>query len=361
MIKYIKGFDGLRFFSILLVVINHLGVSEYFKSGSYLRENVYYFFSGAAGVTIFFAISGFLITTLILNEIKETGKFNIKYFFIRRFLRLIPPVIPFFILLFIFMKLDYVRDTSIGLLASIFYLFNFVPKAKICWSAELSHTWSLAVEEQFYIIWALIFNYFNALTRNKIIFFLLALCIITSYTLPLMSIQLHGKKYLLDNIFFVTRWTIPAIGPILLGALFASLNHTNWKNIQRKFNEKKYAFLSLCVFFSPFYLPHVLMPLINLFHGLGAVLILLWIANNQESSLIKKLEWKPIKYIGTISYGIYIWQGFFVRTGPNLMPKTWVHEYPQNVILTLFVAILSYELFEKKIAHLKNRFKTVTN
>jgi peptidoglycan/LPS O-acetylase OafA/YrhL len=69
------------------------------------------------------------------------------------------------------------------------------------------------------------------------------------------------------------------------------------------------------------------------------------------------LEWKPIKYIGTISYGIYIWQGFFVRTGPNITPKIWVHDFPQNVALTLFIAIISYELLEKRILNLKKKFK----
>ena len=71
--KYIKGFDGLRCYSILLVVITHLGVANYFKEDSYLREHVFYFFSGSAGVNIFFAISGFLITNLILYEIREKG------------------------------------------------------------------------------------------------------------------------------------------------------------------------------------------------------------------------------------------------------------------------------------------------
>jgi peptidoglycan/LPS O-acetylase OafA/YrhL len=148
--KYIYGFDGLRCYSIILVIVTHLGVAQNFKEGSYLRDRVFYFFSGSAGVNIFFAISGFLITTLILNEIKKNGFLNVKSFFIRRFIRLIPPIIPFYIVLCVFMHLGYVRDTIIGLLASLFYMFNFVPKAKIIWSSELSHTWSLAVEEQFY-------------------------------------------------------------------------------------------------------------------------------------------------------------------------------------------------------------------
>ena len=123
--NYIKGFDGLRCYSILLVVVTHLGIAHQFEEGSYLRDHLFYFFSGPAGVNIFFAISGFLITTLILNEIKTTGTFKVKLFFYRRFLRLLPPIIPFYLALYIFMQLGYVRETTIGLLASVFYLFNF--------------------------------------------------------------------------------------------------------------------------------------------------------------------------------------------------------------------------------------------
>jgi peptidoglycan/LPS O-acetylase OafA/YrhL len=357
MTKYIKGFDGLRCYSILLVIITHLGISHYFEKSGYLRENVFYFFSGSAGVNVFFVISGFLITTLILNELKETGKFNIKFFFIRRFLRLLPPMIPFFVAILIFMKLGYIRQTLAGLFLSIFYLFNFVPKAKVFWSTELSHTWSLAVEEQFYIMWAFIFNFLNSNKIKITIFLLLILCVIASYLLPSVNLRIKGEKYLFDQVFFSAKWTIPAIGPILIGALFAFLNFSNWNNIQNKFSGVKPLILSIMIFLSPFYTPVILLPLINLFHGFGVALVLLWITNNQSSTLVKLLEWKPIKYIGTISYGIYIWQGFFVRTGPNITPKIWVHDFPQNVALTLFIAIISYELLEKRILNLKKKFK----
>lgn len=358
--KYIKGFDGLRCYSILLVIVTHLGVAHNFKEGSYLRTHVFYFFSGSAGVNIFFSISGFLITTLILNEIKETGKFNIKFFFIRRFLRLLPPIIPFYIALFIFMNLGYVRDTKIGLLVSVLYLFNFIPKAKIAFSSELSHTWSLAVEEQFYIIWAFVFKLFDTYKRYILIFLCLLLSILAFYILPSVVIQIKGVKYGLDEVFFVQRWTIPAISPILLGALFAKLDFSNYKNIKSRFKGLKPGLISLVVFLSPFYLPTFLMPLVKVFHGLGATLILLWIYNNQNTAIVKKLEWHPIKYIGLISYGLYVWQGFFVRTGPNGTPKIWLHEFPINVFLTFIVAILSYELYEKKIMRLKRRYKITT-
>lgn len=354
---YIKGFDGLRCYSILLVIITHLGAAHYFEEGSYIREHVFYFFSGAAGVNLFFAISGYLITTLILQEIKVTGTFNVRYFFIRRFLRLLPPLVPFFIAIIVFMKLGFIRETMVGLLISIFYLFNFVPKAKAYWSAELSHTWSLAVEEQFYFLWAAIFKFFHNSQRVIIILILLLLCVLATNFLPSVLLNITGKNYRLDEVFFVTRWTIPAIGPILMGALCAIVYFSNWKNIQQACQGSAFGLLSLFVFFSPFYLPGFLMPYINLFHGLGSAMLLLWITSNQSKGIVNFLEWKPVKYIGMISYGVYIWQGFFVRTGQDMLPKIWVHEAPQNVIFSFIIAIISFELLEKRFLKFKKNFK----
>lgn len=356
--KYIKGFNGLRCFSIILVIISHLGLSHCFQKGSYLEDNVFFFFSGKAGVNLFFVISGFLITTLILREEAKTGGFNIRLFFARRFLRLVPPIIPFFIAVFLFMKLGYIRDTSIGLLASIFYAFNFVPRTKLTWSPELGHTWSLAVEEQFYVFWAFAVKYLTKKNIFKLLTVILALCVAAYYILPLISLNIKGQEYMLSEVFFIKKLTIPAIGPILIGALVGMLNSLHPGHfIVKYFKQEKSLPVALVIFASPFYTFGFAKPMIILFYAVGTALFLLWIYHNQNSTVVKYLEWKPIKYIGVISYGLYIWQGFFVRNSPLVTPKTWVHEFPANVILTFLVAILSYELFEKRIMAYKKRFQ----
>ena len=353
---YIRGFDGLRCFSILLVVITHLGVAGHFPEESYWRSNFFYFFSGAAGVNIFFAISGFLITTLLLHERKKNGRIDFLKFFARRFLRLLPPILPFYIALFVFMQLGYVRETYIGLAASLLYLFNFVPRAKVVWSSELSHTWSLSVEEQFYILWAIVFKFLN---KNFMYFtgmLLIAACAIFSFAIPVLSVDFKGTEYALTEVFFPYRWTIPAIGAIVIGAVVALVNFDNRFNVKARFKKAQYGLLALLIFCSPLYLPSFLLPVIRLFHGLGAALVLLWVFHNQEHRLVKILEWRPVKYIGMISYGIYIWQGFFIRTGPEALPKVWLHDFPYNVILAFLVSILSYELFEKRVMKLKKKY-----
>jgi len=314
--KFIKGFDGLRCYSVLIVIITHLGVANYLPPRGYLRENAFYFFSGGAGVNIFFAISGFLITMLILHEIKTTGAFNVTYFFARRFIRLLPPILPFYLLLLLFMMLGYVRWVPLGVIASALYMFNFVPRAKFIFSTELSHTWSLAVEEQFYLIWAFVFYRLRRVESILLVAgVLLAACVVLVPVLSALTVEYENQTYALTTLFYPLRWALPAIGPILIGAITALMNFRYaWE--MEVYGQRKWAGpLALFVFLSPFYLPGLLLPWIHFFHALG------------------------------------------VRTGPNSLPQIWVHDFPVNVLLTFVFAIVSYEFYEKRILGYKKKFK----
>src|SRR5687768_16646603 len=96
---YIKGFDGLRAISIIMVFVTHLGINSYFTPGSFAMKRIEPLFSGGTGVNIFFVISGFLITRILQRELLSRGKINIRRFFIRRFLRLLPPLFIFYLIL----------------------------------------------------------------------------------------------------------------------------------------------------------------------------------------------------------------------------------------------------------------------
>ncbi len=352
-----KGFDGLRCFSILFVIIGHAQILSLSTFHPYVQHNVSYLFSGGAGVNIFFTLSGFLITSLLLHEKKSTGRINIKYFFIRRFLRLLPPIIPFFIAIAAFMSLGYIRETYLGLAVSITYLYNFIPKAKLFYSAELSHTWSLAVEEQFYLTWPFIIKFFRDRTKYLLATSTILLCACSIFVLPTITTTINGKCYLLDQIFFIKKWTIPAIGPIILGCVAALIYTNNNSAVSQLFTQKRAGLVTLIVLLSPLYLIGNLTPTISLAFSSGVALSLIWICCNQQSIIVKFLEFKPIRYIGLISYGLYIWQGFFVRSGQTFLPKIWLHNLPYNIPLTFVTAIISYELMEKRVMRLKERFR----
>jgi peptidoglycan/LPS O-acetylase OafA/YrhL len=135
---YRPALDGIRAVAVLLVIVHHVGVRGFALGG-------------AIGVTVFFALSGFLITTLLTEERAATGRIAIRGFYRRRAVRLLPALIVFLVAMLT------VRATSPGdALAALAYYANWVAAGGGDLT-KLSHTWSLAVEEQFYMVWPVVF------------------------------------------------------------------------------------------------------------------------------------------------------------------------------------------------------------
>ena len=139
--RYIKGLDGLRAISILLVIVGHSGFERA---------------PGSLGVTIFFFISGYLITTILFDEYTNEGSINIRHFYIRRFARLFPEQFAY-VLISAFI-VSFYRDSFrvYDYLSAITYTTNYLniftpPEYKNL--LPFSHFWSLAVEEHFYLVW----------------------------------------------------------------------------------------------------------------------------------------------------------------------------------------------------------------
>lgn len=356
--KRTKGFDGIRCISILLVICAHAEIIHTTEKGGFW-DNISYYYSGGVGAAMFFTLSGFLITSLLLKERQRNGQINIKYFFIRRFLRLLPPIIPFYIAVIIFMHLGYIRDAYWGLAASMAYLYNFIPRAKLFYSAELSHTWTLAVEEQFYITWPLLLSFLS----NKRVYILALTILLLSVgaylIIPTLQITLNGSSYLIKEVFFTNKWTLPAISPIILGSLAAFALHYNREYLEQLLTSAKGGFLVLGVLAFPIFCFGAACVLIPMVFSFGFCFLLIWISVNQDSLLVRILEFYPIKYIGLISYGLYLWQGFFVRSGQGFLPKIWIHDAPYHIPFAFLAAIISYELLEKRVIAYKDRFNVV--
>jgi len=240
------------------------------------------------------------------------------------------------------MYFEIIKQNIIGLLFSITYIYNFIPNKY--YSGELGHTWSLAVEEQYYFFWPIIINYFS----KKRIFYIIIIVIVTSliclYLFPTITYLKHFKYH---------RWLIPAVSPIVIGSIFAILVNDGivYKN---RFEENYlYLFLSFICFVYPLY--STVLELSFIFQSMGVSIFLIWVLFNQESKLTSLLSNKFLSYIGLISYGVYVYQGIFLKTGPN--NSLWFQLFPQNIIFTFLLAILSYHYIEKPIMKLKNRFR----
>jgi peptidoglycan/LPS O-acetylase OafA/YrhL len=351
--KYIKGFDGLRAVSILFVLLTHLGLSSHFDNHSFLKTN-YNLISGSTGVMIFFTISGFLITLLLLHEKHKFQNINFKYFFARRFLRLLPPLLVFYFSIIILMAFDYLPKNYVAVAISFIYLYNFVPMKY--YVSELGHTWSLGIEEQFYVLWPLLINYFKKIRKLMALILLIILISLFVKLIYHNSLTFDGKSYDLFVHFFPDRWFIPACLPIAIGSLSAILLFYYSDVLKVKLKGKiQLLIVSVVLFFMQLFIPNLIFALKELFMTLGVTLLLLWIYFNQQSVLVRILEFKLISFIGKISYGLYVYQGLFLRTGPG--GDLDIQKFPLNIVDLFAAAIGSYFLLEKPILKYKKRFK----
>ena len=159
-IGYVASLDGLRAVAVLLVMMLHAN----FKLG----------WSGGLGVSVFFALSGFLITTLLLEEYHSSGTISFKGFYIRRTMRLFPPLYLMLLMVLVYALLFRTgADQNLivhDVISAAGYVYN------ICWAwgwgikeLLLYHTWSLGVEEQFYLIWPAVLYVFLRLNKLNIL------------------------------------------------------------------------------------------------------------------------------------------------------------------------------------------------
>lgn len=252
--KYVAGIDGLRAIAVLSVLIFHAGFTSF--SGGYV------------GVDVFFVISGYLITNLISDELKRTGRFSFKNFYARRVRRLFPALFATILLTFIFSALMFTPQhfqrfggevISSILSASNFFFwsesgyFNTASEFK-----PLLHTWSLSVEEQFYILWPMALVFF---LKRK------------SKNAALIAVMVGGALSLLLNIFLTTD----------------GVASTSWW--QDLFGEKATDTVSMIYFFTPF----------RVFEfAIGAALV--WIPNSKEQNI--KLEIFMLIGLGLIFYSV---------------------------------------------------------
>ena len=353
--KYIKGFNGLRAVSILLVLITHLGfLDSLAQTYSLFAQRVEPLINGIAGVNIFFALSGFLITRILLLEKQKHDNISLGHFYIRRFLRLFPPLIIYTISIFILAKLHLIEKSSqIGVIFSILYIYNFIPNK--FYTSELGHTWSLGVEEQFYLVWPFIVNYFRQFGTIIFSILIIILCLLANLYLYNLSISYHHKLYFLKDIFKLSRWFIPAVAPIIVGTIFSYGGIIYQNTFKKIFENNRYLIIiSLLFYLSPLYLFSSVLIFSYIIQSAGISILLLWILYNQNSIVVNIFEFKPLEYVGKISYGIYIYHGLFIRTGPG--GNLWIQKYPINVLLTFGVAIISFEFVEKKVLLYKSRF-----
>jgi peptidoglycan/LPS O-acetylase OafA/YrhL len=328
---YVPSLDGLRAIAIILVLLTHAN----FQLGG----------NGILGVDVFFALSGFLITTLLIEENQKQNKISLKAFYIRRTFRLFPALYTMltFVLIYalIFRNGDDLTFIITEIISSLLYLNN------ISWSwgwggegGMLIHTWTLAVEEQFYLIWPWILILGLSLKSKKTLIIGLTIFIT-------LTISLKISKNLPDLGFSLIHETI------FLGCLAAILR----QSIGAKIKIPDFVSMALILFIIVIGIMPIKWYMELVYAGGRSIvsfitaIVIISVVDNQSGFTARLLSISPMVWIGKISYSLYIWHVLIFKLfyyHSTLPPSV---SFMLKFVVTFIVAGLSWFLIEKKASY----------
>ena len=347
--RYIHSVDGLRAVAVIAVLLYHLGID--WIPGGFL------------GVDLFFVISGYVITGLILDSIARSGTLDLRAFYLSRIRRLVPALVAMLVFTTLFIGV-YAPDTVRRFIADIPYVLSgsmnwaLVSRQQDYFEAIgrpplLQHTWSLAVEAQFYLMWPLvllfILRYFG---KKNIPFAALAIAIASGITLFAYSIRIDTQESAISHVYFGTD--THSIGLFLGSALAVS-----WQpqNLTREITKRAQDFVDLIGvvgllgLLSTFLfinendptLYRIAFPLSALF-GCATLISVV----HPASRFAPILSTRPLIWIGERSYGIYLWHWIvFQLTRPSidLVGDDWAL-YALRVLIVFALADISLRYIE---------------
>lgn len=360
-VRFYPALDGLRALAITAVLISH-----FFPERSAIQKSFHW---GRFGVLLFFVLSGFLITGLLLRGRDAVARGEttrgavFRSFVARRALR-IAPIYYLVVLLGWAVGYPPIADrvwwhlTYTGNIAMTYFDHRM---------AQAIHLWSLCVEEQFYLLWPLAVLFFPAKRLATVAFGL----VVFSFTYEAVG-ALHGRTF--EQTHLVLQGCMDALG---LGALLAICAHREARGARGGLSAERLSFLAAAIgaplfFFAQGYRYQVgLTATDDLAYripgdiGLGlASLTLVYLATTRGPSLIRRaLELPPVRYVGRISYGIYLYHLFLIPIGRDFARRFDLAELNRGSRMfflysatSLLLAALSWWLIEKPINAQKKRF-----
>ena len=325
----IASLDGVRAISIFLVILFHAAGSHPLP----LLWRLGQFMFGSLGVRIFFVVSGFLITALLLKEQEREGRISLRDFYLRRVARIFPA--SYFYLLVValliptgFVAAQYEAFPSILLYFADFHIVG--PK-----NISLGQFWSLSVEEQFYFFWPATLVFLGGRRALSVCFLLL----ISAPVFRVLSYYLHwstSPNFAFENV----------CDALASGCLLAILRDRLYeiRLYRRLVNSVAPVFIAACAFWIcgsgfPVWFRYVVgIPFLNF----GIAMTLDRYMRMPAADIGRFLNWRPIAWLGTISYSLYLWQQLFLFSNLDLPVVV-------RVGFSVAMAVVSFYLVEKPL------------
>ena len=360
----LPSLDGWRAVSILIVLASHW--ADY-ASGfpSKLKPVFGLFFDGNLGVRFFFVISGFLITWLMILERENTGTVNLREFYIRRSLRILPVYLAFLCVLAVLDWTGGVKESAQAWIGNLTFTRN-LRGGLIEGDSYSSHVWSLSVEEWFYLIWPTIFL-LSTRKCNRSILSVLAIPVLAGPAVREISFRwFHpGIFYsqLLKPVFFGNAF-FKYFDSLALGCVCAVLLFHQRETIECRL--KRWAFLTAGTGATLVLLPFFHWPLKDALavefnpsiQALGFSILLLHSVIAPEWKFYRLLNWSWVRRIGVWSYSIYIWQQLVWKPPQSFgLDRIW---WIGLWMIPLFlITIVSYYGLERPFFKLRSRYREV--
>jgi peptidoglycan/LPS O-acetylase OafA/YrhL len=356
---YFPELDGLRFFAFFLVFIHHLPL---FKQVPYLST---LFFYGWIGVDLFFALSAFLFTKLLIAEFNKTKTINIKKFYIRRIIRIWPIYFLFILFSVVFFILIQGQPITKEIGIRIFGLFAFsdnIISTVMGYNPLpfIPHLWTIAYEEQFYIFIPIIIL---ILVRSS---FKIKMVSLISVIILFNGIRL---MMIIKNIPHPAIWVLPIthFESIIMGIV---IGFGGFKCVQKKYFSGFFGLIGILLFLLITKLPsveiisnHTILSYSLI--GLCTSFVLFSVLNNNVLKRVFSI--KLFVFLGKRSYGLYVYHIF----GNNLAYKipTYLPWLPSNSIAivvyslssTIIISIISYKIIETPFLKLKKKFEMIVS
>ncbi len=336
----IPGLDGIRALAVLLVIANHFGFE---------------WINGALGVLIFFVLSGFLITWLMLREVDRTGRVSLRNFYRRRILRIFPAFYAFWLFgVGTYLVRGHYLDWGQAL-SAFFYFSNYWMGLVPSDCMLFPHTWSLSIEEQFYLLWPALFL-LGLRSPRRLPWFLGAAIVAVWIHRALLHLVFHVRPEYIYRAFD-TRLDHLAVGCLL--AILLKRGHLD--GLARAVTRSAWLpLLTLAVLFAAqaghgsltfmYTVGYAIEPLLTALF----LLQLVWFSDTGGWRIV---EHPVTRYLGRISYPLYLWQQLTLYTSKRVLAGQPVAlQFAFALAVTVAFASASYFIVEKPFLKLKGRF-----